>query len=260
MKRAGRAPILAGAVTTLAWLAVLSAAPAAIRTPAAIVLLGVLPGYALLKALGLDRSTGALEEALLAVGASLSLVVVLSVGIGLSAAQLRGAVVATVLTGVILGMLGFRWLVDWRTPSEDASLQDAGARWVPSSLRISRPLIAWVVGAALATGALAIAVVSTQSTHSDVVQLWATRAPGGATVGIRNDAPTASTYRLTIGPAGTDVESRDVTVPAGQQWQVYVAFPASWPPEANIVANLWAAGSTPPFRMVRLAPQPSSSP
>jgi hypothetical protein len=208
------------------------------------------PGYALLKALGLDRSTGAVEEALLAVGASLSLVVVLSVGIGLSAAQLRGAVVATVLTGVILGMLGFRWLVDGRTPSKDASLQDAGAQWVPSNLRISRSLIEWVIGAALAIGALAIAVVSTQSAHSDVVQLWATRAPGGATVGIHNDAPTASTYRLTIGPAGTDAESRNVTVSAGQQWQVYVAFPASWPPGATVVANLYATRGTTPFRVV----------
>jgi hypothetical protein len=260
MKRAGLEPILAGAVTTFAWLAVLSPAPAAIRTPAAVALLVVLPGYALLKALGLDRSIGVVEEALLAVGASLSLVVVLSVGIGLSAAQLRGAVVATVLTGVILGMLGFRWLVDWRTPSEDAGLRDAGARWVPSTARIRRSAIGWGIGAALATGALAIAVISSQLARTDVVQFWATSAPGGATVGIRNDTPTASTYRLTIGPTGADVESRDVIVSAGQQWQVYVAFPASWPPGATVVANLYAAGDTSPFRVVRLAPQPSSSP
>ena len=260
MKRAGRGPILAGAVTICAWLAVMFADPAAIRAPAAIVLLGVMPGYALLKALGLDRSIGAVEEALLAVGASLSLVVVLSVGIGLSVAQLRGAVVATVLTGGILGMLGFRWFIDWRTPSQDASLRDAGARWVPLTPRISRSIVEWVVGAALAIGALAIAVVSTQSARTDAVQLWATPAPGGVTVGISNEAPTASSYHLTIGLSGADVESRDVTVSAWQQWQVYVAFPASWPPQTTIVANLWAAGGPSPFRVVRLAPQPSSSP
>jgi hypothetical protein len=94
------------------------------------------------------------EEALLVVGASLSLVVVLSVGIGLSVAQLRGPVVATVLTGVILGMLGS----------------------------------------------------------------------------------------------------------GGQQWQVYMAFPASWPPGATVVANLYVAGDSTPFRVVRLAAQPSGSP
>ena len=261
MKRARLEPILAAAIiTALAWVAVLSPAPAAVRTPAAVVLLGVLPGYALLQALALDRSTGVVEKALLAVGTSLSLVVVLSVGIGLSVAQLHGDVVATVLTGLILGLLIRRWHVDSRTPTEDASLQDAGARWVAPDLRIGRSLMPWVVGAALAMGALAIAVVSSQSTRSDVVQLWATRGPGGATVGIHNDAPTATTYRLTIGPPGTDVESLNVTVAAGQKWQAHVAFPASWPPEANIVATLWAAGGTSPFRVVRLAPQPSSSP
>jgi len=260
MKRASLEPILAGAVAASAWLAVLSSAPAAIRTPAAVALLGVLPGYALLKALGLDRSTGAVEEALLAVGASLSLVVVLSVGIGLSVAQLNGPVVSTVLTGAIVGMLVLRWLVDWRTPSEDASLRDAGARWVPSTARIRRSAIGWGIGAALATGALAIAVVSSQLARTDVVQFWATQAPGGATVGIRNDTPTALTYRLTIGPTGANLESRDLTVSGGQQWQVYVAFPASWPPGATVVANLYATGDTTPLRAVRLAPQPSSSP
>jgi hypothetical protein len=260
MKRASLEPILAAAVTAGAWLAVLSAAPAAIRTLAAVALLGILPGYAVLKALALDRSIGVVEEALLVVGASLSLVVVLSVGIGLSVAQLRGPVVATVLTGVILGMLVFRWLVDWRTPSETASLPDATAWWVPSAVHIRRSAIAWVVGASLALGALAIAVVASQSTRTDVVQFWATQAPGGATVGIYNDAPTASNYRLTIGPTGADMESRDVTVSGGQQWQVYVAFPASWPSRATVVANLYATGTTGPFRTVRLAPQPSSSP
>jgi xanthosine utilization system XapX-like protein len=260
MKRAGLEPMLAATVALTAWLTVLSPAPAAIRTPAAVALLGILPGYALLKALGLDRSTGVVEEALLAVGGSLSLVVVLSVGIGISVAQLRGPVVATVLTGVILGMLVLRWIVDWRTPSEDASLPDAAARWIPSSLRIHRSATGWGIGTALAIGALAIAAVSSQSTRADVVQFWATQAPGGATVGIRNDAPTASTYRLAIGPTGAEEESRDVTVTGGQQWQVYLAFPTSWPRGATVVASLYTTGDPTPFRVVRLAPRPSSSP
>jgi hypothetical protein len=260
MKRANLEPILAGAVTAGAWLAVLSPAPAAIRTPAAIALLGILPGYAVLKALALDRSTGVVEEALLAVGVSLSVVVVLSVGIGLSVAELRGPVVATVLTGVIVGMLSLRWLFDLRTLSEDASLPAAVARWAPSTMRIRRSTIAWVIGGALAIGALATAVVASPSTRTGVVQFWATQAPGGATVGIRNDAPTASTYHLTIGPMGAEVESRDANVSGGQQWQVYVAFPASWPPGATVVANLYTTGATTPFRVVRLAPQPSSPP
>jgi len=260
MKRARIDPILAGAVTIGCWLAVVSPAPTAIRTVAAIALLGVLPGYALLKVLGLDRSTGVVEEALLAVGSSLSLVVVVAVGIGISVAELRGPVVATVLTGVILGMLSLRWLGDLRSPSEDVSPPDAAARWVSSTVRIRLSAIAWVMGAALAIGALATAVVASQWIRTDVVQFWATQAPGGATVGIRNDAPTASTYHLTIGPMGAEVESRDANVSGGQQWQVYVAFPASWPPGATVVANLYTTGATTPFRVVRLAPQPSSPP
>ena len=83
--------------------------------------------------------------------------------------------------------------------------------------------------------------------------------PGGGTVGTRNDAPTASTYRLTIGPTSAALESRDVMFSGAQQWQVYVAFTASWPPGATVVANTYAGGATIPFRVVRLAPQPSSS-
>jgi hypothetical protein len=260
MKRTRLEPILAGAITIIAWLAGLSPAPAVIRTPAAVALLGILPGYAVLKALALDRSIGVVESALLAVGASLSLVVVLSVGIGLSVAQVRGPVVATVLTAVILSMLALRWLLDWRTSPEDASLRDPGTRWIPSSLSIRRSAIGWCIGAALAIGALAIAVVSSQSARTDVVQFWAMLAPGGATVGIRNDAPTASTYRLTIGPTGAEEESRDVTVTGAQQWQVYLAFPPSWPRGATVVANLYKTGDPTPFRVVRLAPDSPSLP
>ena len=259
MNRARPEPALAAAVAVAAWLAVLSPAPAAIRAPAAIALLGILPGYALLEAVGLGRSMDVVEKALLAVGASLSIVVVLSVVIGLSVAQLKGPVVSSVLTGLILGMLGIPWIVDRRTSSEDASPRNASARWVPSQLRIRRSGAGWVIGAALAVGALAVAVISSQSTGADVVQFWATRGPGGVTVGIRNDLPTTSTYRLTIGPSGADEDSQDVVVSSGQQWQGYVTSPATWPPGAAVVANLYAAGATTPFRTVRLAPQQSSS-
>jgi hypothetical protein len=67
---------------------------------------------------------------------------------------------------------------------------------------------------------------------------------------------------LTIGPANSApgaAESIDVTLEASGQWENSVQFPTTWPAGTEVVANLYRAGETSPFRMAWLAPSPTAS-
>jgi hypothetical protein len=220
----------------------------------------VLPGYALLKALELPRFIGAVDAALLTMGASLGIVVVVSVGLGLTFAADRGPEVSTVLGAFVVVMLVAARLGARETIASEVPLGVVGTRGAWPTLRVRRqstPM--WLLGMILSVAALVLAAAGNQPQGSNVLQLWMTRGPGGATIGVYN-ASTETRLRVTIRPVQGGSESLDATIPVGRRWEQFVTFPTTWPPGAAIVASLSVAGDSTSLRVVKLAPEASSVP
>jgi uncharacterized membrane protein len=266
----------AAIATVLCWALVLSAAPPALRTVAAVPIIFFLPGYALLGALALNSALGFAERSVLQVGTSCGMTIVVAIAVGLASDQLTDAVVTSILAGLILACLAIAALRIRRTaanaigagggPAANTDDRRDGDSSAPrSARRVGGALVLWAAAAALVVASLLIASQPAQSPGSDVEQLWITRqGTNAATVGVYNGTENSATYRLTIGPAqatpGADPISMDISLDAGAKWQKSVAFPATWPTGSEIVAHLYRGSEATPMRMVKLGASPSASP
>jgi hypothetical protein len=269
--RKNRPRLLLTAVVAIACcLTVMVPSPPPVRVPAAIALLFVLPGYALLHASRLDRSRDPLERVVVIVGAGTALVVVLSIAIGASPLGLSGGTFAVTLTALVLADLvwaGLRvptkshfvaigGLVRRSRAGRDALEQDPPAA-PPHRARSIWPNLAWLAAVALTVGSLSIAGTDAQLSQPPIIQLWMLPEPGGARVGIYNGTADTQRYRVVIGPRGVAAESMSIDVPLGSKlsWQETIAFPASWLTAAAVDANLYATDvATAPMRTVWVDP------
>jgi hypothetical protein len=249
---------LAAIVSVICWLTMIAGAPPVALIPAAIVFLFVLPGYALLKSLGLAGSLEIVEEMCLTLGASCAVAIVVAVAIGLFSSELRGPVFAAVLEVIILVGLGLA-AVRADHPATSSSLTSKSVGASVSGLKVRRlivPIVLWLTAGLLVGDSLIVA--SQPALGPDVVQLWMISQGESANVGVSNLSTDAETYRVTIGPrcncSQYVVITINVTVGAGGTWGKSVQFPTTWPAATDVIAYLYRDGDTSPYRVAWVTP------
>jgi hypothetical protein len=233
--------------TAVLCMAVVLAAPGAIRIPAAIVLVTILPGAALVEALFSRLDDGA-ERLMLTLGLSLVVTVLLAVLLGVTVGITRESA-AIGLAAVSVCAIGARWA------AVRAGVAPSGADSRGSGARVrlrTRDLFA--LGASLALVVAAVIYIRSPL-HARGLQgytaLWI--APKGRTVelGVKSQEVSPTPYRLVVSWGSKAVRDLRLTLAPGGTWTTML--PAA--PKTQVKALLYRRtnGSWSLYRQVRLA-------
>lgn len=224
-----------------------SAAGSPERVIAALLLALVLPGLSIVEAI--SRSSGGTETLLLALGASIAVLILDSgvlyvLGVPLGSASWAWSLVAITVLGAIKSML------------RPASRGGRSLRERAVASRASLPAVSICV--ALVAGALAAAVLVTQQSVAHRVrsdhftQLWVLPAGSGTgriTVGLYNHQGRDQRYRLEIRRHGRPFKRQTVHLRAGERWAKTISgLPARGPVRVSAVS----AGPEHVHRWVRI--------
>jgi hypothetical protein len=254
-------PIVLATSVAVCWLVLLAGISPILTAPAAIAILFVLPGLALLEALGLRRTLGPVERLVLAVGGSCAIVILLVIGIGLLGIPIRPPTVVSSLAALMLGALAapeiWNRLATRPLIRRDHATPEGRGFAPPLPSRVDMAL--WLSAVGLGIAAVGVTVVGAPPAQ-DVVQLWMIPRTGGAQVGIYNGTETAKAYTLTVGPGGTTPQALNIEVPAGGSWEQSLGFPPTWSGAQAVTARLYQDGDQSVVRSATLVPLVSAAP
>jgi uncharacterized membrane protein len=197
----------------------------ALHIVAGILLVLVLPGYAVVAALPLDRTLATAERALATLGASLAVVALSGVVLNITPWGLQTASWTALLGGITLLACAVAAWRRWRGP--------AVVRY-PAVLRVAaRDVLLCALALLVAGGALGVARYGAlhQSVHG-FTQMWLLPQGHGnrhaLSIGLRNMEDRTMTYRLQLKAGGAVVFERpSLTLRPSQTWQRTITVPAT---------------------------------
>lgn len=220
-----------------AGLALLNVSSVLVRLPFALLLLFVLPGYALTAAI-LGRALMNLERLLLTLGLSLVSAILSGLVLNWSPWGLRAETWASLLAIITIGA-SFLAFVRWPAMAA-TSAQPLARPGIVGSLLFGLAAVV-VVGATILASNIAARIPSTK-----VTQLWMLPGQGpdsGAIqVGIRNESSTSATFRLQIQQGNTILDELPaIVISAGGTFQTLVTLDRIQPSAGPIEAFLYRA-------------------
>ncbi len=193
----------------------------------AVLLLSVLPGYAITQALFAGRPRSVSQLLVLSIGSSLSVSILTALVLSLATNGLR---TGSWLTVVVVIVLGADWAAIRRRRSvEPEATGIAAVRLVPVRLRV-RDVILLVVASAVVVGALVYARTPLPAknvqgfTALSIVQT-STRTPPTVRVAVTSEEQETRVYRVAVTTGKKVVYERRIELVPGQQWSATVRVP-----------------------------------
>jgi uncharacterized membrane protein len=148
--------------------------------------------------------------------------------------------------------------VIWRSRTTSSAVDDEVAGGPVSPLRRGLLVTVMTVSVALLITAITVSVKSAQhQPRPTFTELWMLPAPHGnaVDVGIHSHENHPVAYRLVLTAGGRTVQTWDVTLASGAEWERR----STTPPSAQIAARLYVPGRNDAYRMVSLASGPPRS-
>jgi uncharacterized membrane protein len=227
---------------------VLPGLPVLVTVPATILLLLLLPGYALTLALFPARMLSHAEQVMFAVGLSVSSAILAGLVLNILPVGLTLSGWGALLGAIAVGSLGVAWL---RLGTSDRPLAIVRLPRVPMA-----PVVMIAVAAVMVLGSLMIARMGEAAQPEDgFTQLWMIPEANGDTVrlGFENHEHSATHYdlRVTAGDQ-TLADWTALSVADGQSWEQTVVLPALPAGAHQVEAALYRDGDTTPYRQTHV--------
>jgi hypothetical protein len=215
---------------------------APIRIAGAILLVTVLPGYALILGIGLGRALESLPRLGLAIGLGLASTILIGAALNLRSAGITGGAIATGLGALIAVSL------------VAAAIRERGADFIDQPMILWRPgaviaVVLWIAASGVAV-VISYAGAQSQAQGTHFTQLWAVASDSArvVTLGVRNHEGGARSYRLAIASQdGAPLRTWRRTVRSGATWTIRVRGDARGQPGH---ARLYIGGMRPVYRSV----------
>ena len=212
--------VLVGAAAGFALLTAAVSGSGVARAIPGVVLVLFAPGYALSVALLPTRPSDRFERALLAIGTSIAVAIVVSVGLNAAGVELGAGTWGAALAGVTL--LGCVIGARRRARLESAEAIEAPRERVPAGRRLTPALLGSVL-AALALVAGALALSRRPASHvRGFTSLWALpshRVRGAFSVGVTSNELHTTHYLVTALAGRRVVLRQRLTLEPGQSWR-----------------------------------------
>lgn len=217
-----------------------------VQIPLALLLVLVLPGYALQAAMLPGRGTSSVTHAVLTVGLSLTVSVLGGFVLNLTSVGLRAGSWSVFLGAVTLGASG---VALWRGRSSDRPRFE----WSEPSFG-ARQAVLMALATVLVAAAFGIANQGAARPTSSVTELWILPGapPNTARIGVISEETAVVTYRLQLEAGGRTVrEWPEIQLAPGQAWQTETAVPAASSSGGPVTATLYRLDqSNQPYRHV----------
>jgi uncharacterized membrane protein len=228
--------IATGLLALGAALAIEHAPYAYLHLACGLLLLSVLPGYAITQALFAGRPRSLSQLAVLSIGLSLSVSILTALVLSLATNGLRTGSWLTVVVVIVLG-------ADWAALRRRGSVEPEATRIAavvpvaPVRLRV-RDVILLLVASIVVVGALVFAgrplpAKNVQGFTALSIVQTSTRTPPTVRVAVTSEEQEARLYRLVVTSAGKILYQRRIELVPGQQWSTTVPVPN--PPAAGQV-------------------------
>ncbi len=220
-----------------------------LRLPFALLLVFVLPGYAVTAAV-LGRARMDLERWLLTLGLSLVTAALSGFVLNWLPWGLRAETWVSLLAIITIGA-SFAAFVRWPVASATPVL-------VLPRLGIVNGLLLGLAAIVMVGAIVMTSTVATQNPATDVVQLWMLPGdeldPGTIQVGVTNNTPAPATFRIQIQQGNSILDELPaIAVPAGGTWETAVAVRTVQPAAGPVEAFLYRADAPDaPYRHVLL--------
>jgi hypothetical protein len=215
------AAVLLLADTSLLWL----------RVAAGIPFVLLLPGQAVMLFVDPDGRLGGLEWFTLSASVSISLAILIGMGLAASIGLTASGIIETLTFATVLALTAARAHSDF-VPPRPLTL----ARLNPAR-RAAFGALALLTGTALV---LALAIPDTRTAPADQsVQLWGLPdKSGGLRIGVNNVNAASRNYRLRIEQGGRLISQQELSLPAGSDRQFVILKSATWTNSAPVSAVL----------------------
>ena len=248
-----RSPGLAALAIAAAGLALLHGVP--FISVAALLLVFVLPGIAVVAALLPRAVLGTWEAAVLSIGVSLALVIGTGLVLNLAPGGLDPTLWTILLAAITVAAAVVAMIREELAPLAGRQSQSPDGR--PSAQpAMPRRREAWQMAGALTVTILLIAAsrIMVESRPSTFTQLWMIEGalPGAVEIGVRNEEGVAVDYVLKLHSNGAAVDDIQISLDPGRAWSLRLMLDA--PDSQEITAELYRLpDQSRPYRRVSLS-------
>lgn len=228
---------------------VLPGLPQLVTVPAAVLLILLLPGYAVTLALFPSRAFDRAEQLFFTLGLSFSVSILAGLLLNALPVGLTLSGWGALLGALTVGALGIAWL---RIGASDRAIAPLRPARLPRA-----PVIMVLLAAGLVLSSLMIARMGENAQPEDgFTQLWMLPGANGAALqlGVTNHEGADVRYELRVtSDTGMLADWSDLSLADGQSWDQTIVLPALPAGSHEIAATLYRDGGTTPYREARVA-------